>query len=310
MSPAHSVVALALLAAVAGCTPAPSPAGPGTSSTPGPPPSGPPATSPATDPPDVPVMLLSVPTGLALTAAGRPSERLPVDLPPGTWQPTAAVGPHGTILLVSTAARSPATALEGVLTGTQARIGWSASLPAALGPAVLAGCVAADGAAAVIADRLVYLRAGRLAAMHEVPATDGRCQMTDEDAVAYLADVDHALAFWRPGVDTAAITATRCDDVGLGGGLLACLVAGDDGVVVGRLLPPVAGRAALDPASAHHLPGPARQVVLSPDGQWLALVGSGATRITVYRRRAGNDFAAVVTFDLRPGEALLGFVEP
>jgi hypothetical protein len=304
-----AVVALALIAFAAGCAPAPSPARPGTSRSMGPPPSGPPATSPATDPPDVPALLLSVPTGLAVTAPWRPTQRLPVSPPPGAWQPTAAVGPHGTILLVSAAARSPTTALEGVLTGTRVKIGWTVSLPAEVGPAVLAGCVAADGTAAVMADRLVYLRAGRVAGMHEVPATAGRCQMTDDDVVAYLTEVDHALALWSPGAAAAIVTATRCDDVGLGGGLLACLVAADDGVVVGRLLAPVGGRAAVDPGSVQRLPGPARQVVLSPDGQWLALAGTGAT-ITLYRHSARDAFEAVGAFDLGPGDALLGFVEP
>jgi len=310
MAPGRTIVALALLASVAGCAPAASPADPGTTGTPSPPPSGPPATSPATAPTGVPAMLLAVPTGLAVTAVARPRERLAVRMPTGAWQPTAAVGRHGAILLVSTAARSPATAVEGVLAGTQVRVGWSASLPAALGPAVLAGCVAADGVAVVIADRLVYLRAGRVAATHEVPATAGRCQMTDDDAVAYLADVDHALTFWGPGADTVVVTATRCDDLGLGGGLLACLATGVDRVVVGRLLPPVAGRTAIDPASAQRLPGPARQVVLSPDGRWLAIAGSGAPAVRLYGRLAGDAFEAVGAFDLGTGEALLAFVEP
>ena len=182
-------------------------------------------------------------------------------------------------------------------------------MPAGVGPALLAGCVAADGTATVIADRLVYLRAGRVAAMHEVPATAGRCQMTDEDVVAYLADVDHALAFWSPGAAAAIVTATRCDDVGLGGGSVACLVAGDDHVVAGRLLAPVAGRAALDPLEEQRLSRPARQVVLSPDGQWLALVGSGTT-VTLYRRSAHDAFEVRGAFDLGAGEELLGFVEP
>ena len=291
-----AIVTLALIAAATGCAAAPSSAQPGTSESRGPPPSGPPATSPAADPPDVPALLLAAPTGLAVTAAGRPTQRMPVSLPQGTWQPTAAVGPHGTILLVSAAARSPTTALEGVLTGTRVRIGWTAALPANVGPAVLAGCVAADGTATVIADRLVYLRAGRVAGMHEVPATAGRCQMTDDDVVVYLAEVDHALAFWSPGADAAVVTATRCDDVGLGGGLLACLVAGDEDVVVGRLVAPVGGRAALDPLSEQRLPGPARQVVLSPDGHWLALVGTGAT-VRLYRRSARDAFEVVGAFD-------------
>lgn len=310
MPAARTVVALALIASVAGCAPAPSATQPGASGSPGPPPSGPPVTSPAADPhpPFVPAILLAAPTGLAVSAAGRPTTRLPVGLPPGAWQPTAAVGPHRTLLLVSAPARPPATAMEGVLSGTQVRIGWTVALPVDVGPALLAGCVAADGTATVIADRLVYTRAGGMVGMHEVPATAGRCQMTDADVVAYLADVDHALAFWSPGAAAAVVTSTRCDDIGLGGGLLACLVAGEDDVVAGRLLAPVAARAALDPLAEQRLPGPARQVVLSPDGQWLALVSSGAT-VALYRR-CGDAFQAAGAFDLRAGEELLGFVEP
>ena len=217
------------------------------------------------------------------------------------------MGPHGTLLLVSAPAR-PTTALEGVLTGTQVRIGWTVALPADVGPALLAGCVAADGTATVIADRLVSVRAGGVVGMHEVPATAGRCQMTDDDAVAYLADVDHALAFWSPGAAAAVVTSTRCDDVGLGGGLLACLVANDGDVVAGRLLAPVASRAALDPLAEQRLPGPAHQVVLSPDGQWLALVGSEAT-VKLYRR-SGDAWEVGGAFDLGAGEELLGFVQP
>ncbi len=254
-------------------------------------------------------MLLATPGGLAVTAPGRP-DRMAVSLPPGPWQPTAAVGPHGIILLVSAAIDSPVTVLEGVLTGTHVRTAWTSSLRLVVGPAVLAGCIAADGAATVIADRLVYLRAGSVAGMHEVPATAGRCQMTDGGSVAYLAEVDHAVAFWDPGTDATVVTATRCDDLGLGGGLLACLIAGPEDVVVARQRAPVAGQAALDPLTAEQLPGPARQVVLSPDGRWIALVGVGAAGATMYRRLASGGYAAAGTLDLAPGEALLGFVEP
>ena len=253
-------------------------------------------------------MLLATPGGLAVTAPGRP-DRLPVSLPPGPWQLTAAVGPHGAVLLVS-AIGSPVTVLEGVLTGTHVRTAWAVAIPPVVGPAVLAGCVAADGAATVIADRLVYLRAGSVAGMHEVPATAGRCQMTDDGSVAYLTEVDHAVAFWEPDTDATVVTATRCDDLGLGGGLLACLVAGSGDVVVGQLLAPVAGQAAFDAGSVEQLPGPARQVVPSPDGQWIALVSPGAAGATMYRRLASGGYAAAGAFDLAPGEALLGFVEP
>lgn len=313
MPAARTMMALALIATVAGCAPAPSAARPGASGSPGPPPSGPSATSPATDPQAVPALLLSGPTGLAVTAAGRPTARVPVSLPPGRWQPTAAVGPHGIVLLAS-AATGPsvgaqsAVALEGALAAGRIEPRWTVALPAAIGPAVLSGCVAADGSAVIIADQLVYLQAGRVAGLHDIPATAGRCQMTDDEGVAYLAEVDHALAFWGPGAAAAVVTSTRCDDVGLGGGLLACLVAGDEDVVVGRLLAPVGARAAIDPFAEQRLPGPARQVVLSPDGRWLALVGSGAT-VTLYRHSA-DAFEAVGAFDLGPGEALLGFVEP
>jgi hypothetical protein len=253
-------------------------------------------------------MLLATPGGLAVAAPGRPG-RTVVSLPPGPWQPTAAVGPHGAVLLVSAAMAPPVTILEGVLTGTHVRTAWTSSLPPVVGPAVLAGCVAGDGAATVIADRLVYLRAGRVAGAHEIPATAGRCQMTDDGAVAYLAEVDHAVVFWDPGTGATVVTATRCDDLGLGGGLLACLIAGSAGVVVGRLRAPVAGQAALDRVSAELLPGAARQVVLSPDGRWIALVGAGAGA-TMYRRLASGGYAAAGAFALAPGEALLGFVEP
>jgi hypothetical protein len=305
---ARGAIALACVAAVADCAPIASVSRPGTGGSPAPPPSGTPSGDLAMAP-DAPALLLATPIGLAVAAPGR-RDRMPVSLPPGLWQPSAAVGPHGAVLLISAATGSPGTVLEGVLTGTHVRTGWTVSLPPVVGPAPLAGCVAADGAATVIADRLVYLRAGRVAGMHEVPATAGRCQMTDAGAVAYLAEVDHAVAVWDPGTDATVITATRCDDLGLGGGLLACLNADHDDVAVGSLLAPVAGRAAFDPASAQHLPGPARQVVLSPDGQWIALVGVGTASATIYRLLASGGDGAVTAFALAPGEALLGFVEP
>ena len=75
---------------------------------------------------------------------------------------------------------------------------------------------------------------------------------------------------------------------------------------------PVAGQAAFDPVSADQLPGPARQVVLSPDGQWIALVSPGAAGATVPCTGASRAAALQLpaSFDLAPGEALLGFVEP
>lgn len=304
------VIALACVTLVTGCGPVPSPSRPSTGGPPAARPSGPPPSGDlGTIPLDAPAVLLATPGGLAVAAPGRPGRTL-VSLPRGPWQPTAAVGPHGTVLLVSAAMATPVTVLEGVLTGTRVRTAWTASLPLIVGPAVQAGCVAADGAATVIADRLVYLRAGTVAGLHEVPATAGRCQMTDGGSVAYLAEVDHAVAFWDPGTDATVVTATRCDDLGLGGGLLACLIAGSEDVVVGRLRASVAGQAALDPVSAEQLPGPARQVVLSPDGQWIALVGVGAASATMCRRLVSGGYAAAGAFDLAPGETLLGFVEP
>ena len=228
-------------------------------------------------------MLLATPGGLAVAAPGRP-DRVPVSLPPGPWQPTAAVGPHGAVLLVSAAVAPPVTVLEGVLTGTHVRTAWTASLPLVVGPAVQAGCVAADGAATVIADRLVYLRAGAVAGMHEVPATAGRCQMTDAGSVAYLAEVDHAVAFWDPGTGATVVTATRCDDLGLGGGLLACLIAGSGDVVVGRLRAPVAGQAALDAGVGGAAAGSG-----APGG---AVAGWAVDRAGEPRRRRRHDVPA------------------
>jgi len=233
-----------------------------------------------------------------------------IALPPGAWQPTAAVGARGTVLLVSAANHTPATALEGALAGARVAVRWTIALPPEFGPGVLAGCVAADGAATVIADRLVYLQEGRVAGLHDVPATAGRCQMAAGDVVAYLADVDHAVAFWRPGADTAVVTATRCDDFGLGGGLIACLAGGEADVVVGRTLVPVAGGSAFDARSARRLPGPARQVVLAPDGRWVAVVALAGGVVTLYRGLADGGFDALTTFTLRAGEALVGFVQP
>lgn len=302
-----TIIALAVATSAVGCGPAPSPGRPGG---PAPSVSRSSPTARVTSPPDVPALLLAVPAALAVTAPGRPLVRTAITMPPGAWQPTAAVGSHGIVLLASATTQSPASALEGALAGTRIEVQWRVSLPAQVGPAVLAGCVAPDGAATVIADRLVYVRQGHLAGTHELPATSGRCQMTDDGVVAYLADVDHALAFWRPGTDAAIVTATRCDDFGLGGGLLACLVAGDGEVVVGRLLEPVAGRPSFDTLSAQRVSGPARQVVLAPDGGWMALVGPDAGAVTLYQRLLGDTFDAVAASDLGASEALLGFVEP
>ena len=302
-----AMVVLALVAAAAGCGPGPSgpPLGERISSAL--PSAGPSAPDPA---PDLPALLLAGPTGLAVTGPGRPTEHLVLALPPGAWQPTAAVGSRGAILLLSAPGASPATVLEGVLTGTRVATRWTAVLPGDVGPFALPGCVGADGSAAVIADRLVYLQAGRVAGSHEVPATAGRCQMADDDSVLYLADVDHALAVWRPPADTTVVTATRCDDFALGGALLACLVAGNDDVLVGRVVMPVSGRAAFDPATAQRLPGPVRQAVLSADGRWLALIGPDAGPVRLLRRDSDGAFAAAGAFDLALGEEVLGFVEP
>jgi len=305
-----TMVVLALVAATAGCVPGPSReqfVATGARALPS---AGPSAMDAAPDLPGVPAMLLAGPTGLAVTGPGRPTDHLVLALPPGAWQPTAAVGSRGAILLVSAPGASPATVLEGVLTGTRVATRWTAVLPLDAGPLALPGCVGADGSATIIADRLVYLRGGRVAGSRDVPATAGRCQMADDDGVLYLAEEDHALAVWRPPADTAVVTATRCDDFALGGALLACLVAGNDDVLVGRVVMPVSGRAAFDPATAQRPPGPVRQAVLSADGRWLALIGPDAGPVRLLRRGSDGVFAAAGAFGLALGEEVLGFVEP
>jgi hypothetical protein len=173
---------------------------------------------------------------------------------------------------------------------------------------VLPGCVSGDGRAVVVADRLVYLDAGRLAATRDVPGTAGRCQMLDDGAVAYLAEVDHAVSIWRPGDDAVLITSTHCDDFAVGGGQMACLDGAGD-VVIGPLAVPRSGEPAFDGRGADHLAGPARQVLLSPTGDWLAVVARGGAGVALYRLVGGRVVAAGGA-TLLSGEALLGFFGP
>jgi hypothetical protein len=253
-------------------------------------------------------MLFTGPAGLVESGRDRLFSRTSIRLPPGTWQVTAAVGASGTILLVSGADRKPVTVVVGSVVGARVGSRWVVELAAAAGPAVLPGCVSGDGRAVVIADGLVYLDAGRVVGTRDVPGTAGRCQMLDDGAVAYLAEADHALTVWRPASDAVVVTGTHCDDFAVGGGLLACLDSGGE-VALGSLVPPVTRGPAFDERGLGHVTGPGRQVLLSPDGDWLAVVARDGPAVELYRLAGGRVIPAGAS-SLLSGEALLGFLGP
>lgn len=259
--------------------------------------------------PGVPAMLFAGPNGLAVSGRDRPLARTSLALPRGTWQATAAVGasPSGTILLVSSTDRAPVTAVVGQLVGGRVESRWVVALPASLGPAVLPGCVS-GGRAVVIADALVFLDAGRVAGTLDVPGTVGRCQMLDDGAVAYLAEGDHAVSFWRPDLGSVVVTDTRCDDFAVGGDEMACLGAGGD-LAIGPLVPPIQGGPAFAQGDAARIVGPARQVLLSPNGDWLTIVAQDGP-VLEFDRLTGGRVVSAGGSSLPSGEALLGLLGP
>ncbi|HTS15513.1 MAG TPA: hypothetical protein VMH24_07580 [Candidatus Sulfotelmatobacter sp.] len=296
--------ALLVALAAAGCALGP----PAVATGPGPSPPGFASATAGASPAGPPPMLLAAPTGLFVTAAGAPLARSSVATPPGDGGATIAVGPGGSVLLVSGAGAGRPVATAASLVRDRLAVRWSVALTAGAGATPLAGCIDAAGQAIVIADRLIDLVDGRVAGTHEVPATAGRCQFTVDGAVAYLADVDHAVTAWRPPDGGAVVTATRCDDVGLGGGRLACL-SGDGHIAVGRAGPWLAGGPAFDERAAQSWPGPARQVVISADGTWLAIVARDGSAVALYHR-TGSAYGTAGGFDLPAGTVLLGFVGP
>jgi hypothetical protein len=253
-------------------------------------------------------MVFAGPSGLVASGPARPLDRASLESPPGTWQATAAMGPSGAILLVSAADLVPATVMVGQVVAGRVEPRWVVALPASLGPAVLPGCVSGDGRAVVIADGLVYLDAGRVVGMRSVPATVGRCQMLDDGAVAYLADVDHAVSIWRPSHELVVVTGTRCDDLAVAAREMACLDDAGD-VAIGPLDVATQGGPAFAAGGTERLAGPARQVLLDQSGDWLAIVARDGGAVAFYRLNGGRVVPAGGT-SLLPGEALLGFLGP
>lgn len=308
-SPRTALAALALLAAVLGCGPLPPPSTAAGRS--GAPPPGlsqqPPTGTAGLD--EIPAILFAGPTGLAVSIPGRPDTRVPVRLPPGPWQATAAVGPLGDVLLVSKTGTSPATILLGRLDRTTVAPIWRIVLPPGHGDA-LPGCVSGDGDATVVADALLVIGPDGVRAVRDVPPTAGRCQMPDPDTVVYLGEDDHAVVAWSLHAGTATRSLTRCDDLSLAGPWLACLGVGGGTVVVGQRGPAGAAEPILLAPVSVPIDGLMAQVLLTPDGERVAAVAAAHGGVAVYRRTAEGTFTLGGAFSLRPGETMLGFVGP